>query len=106
MLTRQPISAVPVPQVHIGPRGADGSILVDDRASVRRFLVYTPRLDSQFRAGYRAGLWYVRTSGDVEPLPRSRGFPTAVAAIATLRFPQSLPPQAVSPRPLRRVIWS
>jgi hypothetical protein len=86
MLTRQPVFATPVPQVHIGPRGTDGSFLVDDRASDRRFLVYTPRLDSQFRAGYRAGLWYLRAPGDVEPSPRSPGFPTAVAAIDNLRL--------------------
>jgi hypothetical protein len=106
MLTRLPIFAAHVPEVHIGPRGTDGSILVVDRASDRRFLVYTPRLDSQFRAGYRAGLWYLRTSGDVEPSPRSPGFPTAAAAIDTLRLSRSLPPRGVSPRPLCRVIWS
>jgi hypothetical protein len=106
MLTRQPVFATPVPQIHVGPRRTDGSILVDDRASDRRFLVYTPRLDSQFRAGYRAGLWYLRASGDVEPSPRSPGFPTAVAAIDTLRSSQSLPSRGASPHFLRRVIWS
>lgn len=106
MLTRQPIFATPVPQVHIGPRGTDGSILVDDRASDRRFVVYSPRLDSQFRAGYRAGSWYVRDTGDVEPSPRSPAFPTAVAAIDTLRIPRNLPPRDASPRTLCRVIWS
>jgi hypothetical protein len=106
LLTRQPIFAAPVPQIHVGPRGADGSILVDDRASDRRFLVYTPRLDSQFRAGYRAGLWYVRTPGDIESSPRSPGFPTPVAAIDTLRSPRRLPAPAPGPRPRCRVIWS
>ena len=106
MLTQQPIFAAPVPQIHVGPRGADGSILVDDRASNRRFLVYTPRRDSQFRSGYRAGLWYVRTPGDIQPSPRSQAFPTAAAAIDTLRLPSGLPPQAERTRPLCRVLWS
>jgi hypothetical protein len=106
MLTRQPIFAAPVLQVHVSPRGADGSIQVDDRASDRRFVVYTPRLESQFRAGYRAGQWYVRTPGDVEPSPRSPGFPTPVAAIDMLRSPRSLTPRAASPGPRSRVFWS
>ena len=106
MLTRQPIFADPVPQVHIGPRGADGSILVDDRASDRRFLVYTPRLDSQFRAGHRAGLWYVRTPGDVEPSPRSPGFSHCRRGHRYTSAPPEPPPRAASPRTLCRVIWS
>ena len=107
MLTLRPVFATALPQLHIGPRRADGSMLVDDRASDRRFWVYTPRLNSQFRAGYRAGLWYLRTAGDVEPSPRSSGFPTASAAVATLRSDsQSLPLPAVSPRPDCRIVWS
>jgi hypothetical protein len=90
MLTRQPVFATSVPRLHVGRTGADGSILVDDRASDQRFLIYTPRLNSQFRAGYRAGLWYVRIPGDPEPSPRSPGFPTAVAAVETLGSPQGL----------------
>jgi hypothetical protein len=106
MLTRQPISAAPVPRVHVGSRAADGSILVDDRISDRRFLVYTPRLESQFRAGYHAGLWYVRTPGDAEPSPRSPGFADAGAAIDTLRSPRNPSTAAVSASPLCRVLWS
>jgi hypothetical protein len=107
MLTLHPVFSTAVPRLHVGPRGTEGSMLVDDRASGRRFRVYTPRFDSQFRAGYRAGLWYVRTPGDVEPSPRSPGFPTAAAAIDTLRSsPRTGSPQAASPRPRCRVIWS
>ena len=107
MLTRQPVFAVPVPQIHVGPRAADGSILVDDRASNRRFRVYTPRLNSQFRAGYRAGLWYLRTAGDAEPSPRSPGFPTPDAAVETLRAAsRDISPQAPRLAPHCRVIWS
>jgi hypothetical protein len=105
MLTLHPVFSTPVPRLHVGPRGTDGSMLVDDRASGRRFRVYTPRLDSQFRAGYRAGLWYVRTSGDAEPSPRSPGFPTAGAAIDTLRSsPRTGSPQGSSHRPRYRII--
>ncbi len=103
MLTRQPIFAAPVPRIHVGPRAADGSILVDDRASNRRFRVYTPRHNSQFREGYRAGLWYLRPAGDADPSPRSPGFPTPDAAVDALRDSSR---QAPSHRPLCRVIWS
>jgi hypothetical protein len=106
MLTRLPIFAAPIPRVHAGPRGADGSILVDDRVSDRRFLVYTPRRDSQFRAGYRAGMWYVRTPGDADPSPRSPGFPTGAAAIDNLRSSRGPTPQPPSQLPAHRVIWS
>ncbi len=101
MLTLRPIFSASVPRLHVGPRGSDGSMLVDDRASGRRFWVYTPRHNDQFRAGYRAGLWYVRTSGDVEPSPRSPGFPTAAAALDTLRSPS----RGAGHRPRCRVIW-
>jgi hypothetical protein len=106
MLTRLPIFATPIPRVHAGPKGADGSILVDDRVSDRKFLVYTPRRDSQFRAGYRAGLWYVRTPGDADPSPRSPGFPSADAAIDDLRCSRRPAARPASHRPAPRVIWS
>ncbi len=107
MLTRQPIFAVSLPQIHIGPRAADGSRLVDDRATNRRFRVYTPRLDAQFRAGYRAGLWYLRDAGDDEHTPRSPGFPTPSAAVDMLRVaPSNLPLRAASRSPRCRVTWS
>jgi hypothetical protein len=107
MLTRQPIFAASVPRLHVGPKGADGSMLVDDRASDRRFRIYTPRRNSEFRAGYRAGLWYVRNLGDVEAAPRSPGFPTPGAAVDTLRSsPRSLPPRSAYRGPRCRVIWS
>jgi hypothetical protein len=107
MLTRQSIFAAPVPRLHVGPRGADGSMLVDDRASDWRFRVYTPRLDSQFRAGYRAGLWYVRTLGDVETTPRSPGFSTPAVAVDMLcSASRRLPVQTSRQGPRCRVIWS
>lgn len=107
MLTQHPIFAAAVPRFHIGPRTADGSRLVDDRASARRFRVYTPRLDVQFRAGYRAGLWYLRAVDDLEPSPRSPGYATAGEAVATLRDASHR--TAASPKschPHCRVVWS
>jgi hypothetical protein len=107
MLMQRPIFAASLPQLHIGPRRTDGSMLVDDRATGRRVLVYTPRLNSQFRAGYRAGLWYLRAEGDAEPSPRSSGFPTAGAAVDTLRPASGGPRLPTAPSlPRCRVIWS
>jgi hypothetical protein len=106
MLTRMPIFATPVSRVHVGPREADGSVLVDDRVSDRRFRVYTPRRESEFRAGHRAGLWYVRTAGDAESSPRSPGFLTAAAAIDDLRSPRRQAPRPANHPPVCRVYWS
>ncbi|MHB1556516.1 MAG: hypothetical protein ACYC61_03430, partial [Isosphaeraceae bacterium] len=107
MLTRRPVFAAAVPQLHVGGRAVDGSILVDDRADERRVRVYTPRLNSQFRAGYRAGLWYVRTPGDVEPSPRSPGYPTRAAALDSLRaVPRGRTSPSVRGGVPCRVIWS
>ncbi len=112
MLTRRPVFEAALPQLHVGGRVTDGSVLVDDRAAERRLRVYTPTLNSQFRAGYRAGLWYVRTPGDAEPSPRSAGYPTRAAALDSLR---AVPRDRTSPRertspsargPHCRVIWS
>ncbi len=85
MLTRQPVYSAPVPRFHIESRVVDASLLVADRASGERFQVYTPRFVSQFRAGHRAGLWYVRRTTDVEITPRSPGFATARDAVEALR---------------------
>jgi hypothetical protein len=107
MLTRQPVFAASVPRIHVGPKAVDGSILVDDRASNRRFRVYTPMHNSQFRAGYRNGLWYLRSAGDTEPSPRSPGFPTPDAAVDTLRTAsRELSCRTPSHGPHCRVIWS
>lgn len=106
MLTRQPVFTAQVPRLHVGQRGADGSMLVDDRASDRRYRVYTPRLDSEFRAGHRAGLWYMRTLGDIEPAPRSPGFATPGAAVETLGSSPRSPHQSVNRGSHCRVIWS
>jgi hypothetical protein len=85
MLTRQPVYSAPVPQFHIEARVVDATLFVGDRASGDRFQVYTPRFVSQFRAGHRAGLWYVRRTTDVEITPRGPGFATASDAVESLR---------------------
>lgn len=107
MLTRRPVFAAALPQLHLGGRAADGSIVVDDRAAERRVRVYTPRLNLQFRAGYRAGLWYVRTLGDVESSPRSPGYPTRTAALDSLRSaPRGRTIPSTRGGSPCRVIWS
>jgi hypothetical protein len=84
MLTRQPVNAAPVPRFHIAPRVVDASLLVADRASGEQFQVYTPRFIAQFRAGHRAGLWYVRHTRDLGVAPRSPGYATTRDAVEAL----------------------
>ncbi len=85
MLTLRPVFATPVPRHHVAPRAPDGSRLVHDRATSERFVVYSPRFVYQFKAGHRAGLWYLRSSTDVAATPRSVGFSTASAAVEAVR---------------------
>jgi hypothetical protein len=85
MLTLHPVFATPVPRHHVEPRCADGSRLVLDRATRERFIVYSPRYVAQFRAGHRAGRWYLRATSDSSNAPRSLGFATAGAAVEALR---------------------
>jgi len=103
LLTRQPVTATPVPRFHVGSRRADGSIAVKDRATDRAFLVYTPRRDSEFRAGHRAGSWYIRGAGDAGTSPAGPAFSTAIAAIEAIRSPRVPAPEAVG---RFRVLWS
>ena len=108
MLSRQPVYSVPVPRFHIESRIVDASLLVGDRASGEQFRVYTPRFVSQFRAGHRAGFWYVRRTTDVEITPRSPGFVTARDAVEALRSGSwSLSAPALDRRQgTYRVYWS
>jgi hypothetical protein len=108
MLTRQPVNAAPVPRFHISPRVVDASLLLTDRASGEQFLVYTPRFISQFRAGHRTGLWYVRRRTDLGVAPRSSGFETTRDAVEALRTESwNLSILAVdSHRGCRRIYWS
>jgi hypothetical protein len=85
MLTLRPVFATPVPRHHVEPRGPDGSRLVHDRATNERFVVYSPRLVHEFRAGHRAGLWYLRPIAELDTTPRSAGYPSAHAAVEALR---------------------
>lgn len=107
-LTRQPVFASSLPRFHVKPRWVDGTLLVHDRASDEQFQVYTPRFVSQFRAGHRAGVWYLRPAGDLESAPRSPGFPTAGDAIGAIRSGSWRPSKAPIRRAYARcrVIWS
>ena len=81
MLTLLPIQAAPVQRVHVEGRQPDGTLRVHDRPTGQQLLVYTPRFNEQFRAGHRAGRWYVRPLLHVGVQPQSCGFATARAAI-------------------------
>ena len=110
MLTLRPVFTTPVPRHHVESRAPDGSRLVHDRATSERFVVYSPRFVDQFKAGHRAGLWYLRPSTDVEATPRSVGFPTALAAVEAVRagewrLSRSHPDRDRPGKPCR-VIWS
>ena len=85
MLTLRPVLATPLPRHHVEPRAVDGSRLVHDRATSERFVVYSPRFVEEFRAGHRAGLWYLRTTNDLGTIPQSMGFTTAGGTVNALR---------------------
>ncbi len=84
MLMLRPVFATPVPRHHVEPRGPDGSRLVHDRATNERFVVYSPRLVHEFRAGHHAGLWYLRPIAQRGATPTSAGFPSVRAAVEAL----------------------
>ena len=108
MLTRQPVFMASLPRFHVKPREVDGTLVVVDRASNEQFKVYTPRFMSQFRAGHRSGLWYLRPVGDIGLAPRSSGFRAASDAVEAIRSrhwnPSSSPTNRRRTR--CRVIWS
>jgi hypothetical protein len=108
MLTRWPVHVTPVPRFRVEARAPGGAVLVYDRAASEWFVVYVPRLVTQFRAGHGAGLWYLRPATDVGTAPRSRGYSTACAAVEAIRAGRwSLSiPSGAQPRAPFRVIWS
>jgi hypothetical protein len=110
MLTLLPVFTTPVPRHHIEPRAVDGSLMIHDRATSDQFVVYSPRFVSQFRAGHRAGLWYLRPATDVGVAPQSAGFRSAEAAVEALRGgawrPQSAKTRVHDRATVCRVRWS
>jgi hypothetical protein len=109
MLSLQPVHALPLAKVHVRKRQTDGAVRVFDRPTGQELVVYTPRFTSQFRAGHRAGRWYVRPLIYVGVKPQSASFATAKTAIEAVSAgawsltssPASQPPR----RPALRVIW-
>ena len=85
MLTSCPVRSPALPRLHVAPRTPDGTLAVYDRVSGEEIQVYAPRFKNQFRAGHRAGLWYLRPAKLVESGPHSQGFATARAAVEAIR---------------------
>ncbi|WP_165253089.1 hypothetical protein [Paludisphaera soli] len=113
MLRVAPIDAASLPRVHVGLGQAAGALRVLDRSSGEEVLVYTPTFNAQFKAGHRAGRWYVRPALGVGGAPRSIAFATAreaVEAVAVdawrLRVVSPDAPSHAGARPRLRVIWS
>jgi hypothetical protein len=85
MLTMHPIQTTALLRFHVALKKPGGGSTVYDRALGEHFEVFTPRFGCEFRAGYHAGLWYVRRALEINSRPRSPGFATARAAIEALR---------------------
>jgi hypothetical protein len=102
------VHAIPLAKVHVGRRQTDGALRVFDRPTGQELVVYTPRFTAQFRAGHRAGRWYVRPLIYVGVKPQSASFTTAKSAIEAVSAGawNLTTPAATQPRrrPLR-VIW-
>jgi hypothetical protein len=109
MLTLRPVLATPVPRFHIEPKLPTGTLTVIDRSSNEPVRVYSPRFTYEFRAGYQAGRWYLRSMTDVGTTPRSPGFRTAreaIAALATGRWRLTArDPRPNGSRALLRALW-
>jgi len=109
-----PLVGSPLPRLHVSPRRADGRLYVHDRLTGAELVVYTPRFNSQFRSGHRAGRWYVRPVDEVGVALRSVDFGTAREAVEAVargawRFrvifpnPAEPAPRVSKPSPFRVV---
>ena len=105
MLTRQPIFAASVPQIHVGPRAADGSILVDDRASnkdsasIRRGSTPSSAPDTAPACGTRGprGMPIPRRGARASPRPTRPLIPSAPPpGSSPARAPRHAAPAAAS----------
>jgi hypothetical protein len=109
MLRLAPLGGFALPRLHVEPRQAAGGLRVFDRPSGSHVLVYTPSYSSQFRAGHRAGRWYVRSTTHVGGRPQSHAFDTAREAVEAVgRGDWALTaerPAATPPPPRLRVVW-
>jgi hypothetical protein len=108
MLIQNPITHAPIPRMHLAPVKSVGTLIVHDRASGERFRIYTPKFESQFRAGHRYGFWYARPVNTTGAQPASRGFATARDAVDALRqgrWSLADPVDKTAPKSLVRIIW-
>ncbi len=78
------LRATRVPRFHIEPRAPNGTLVVYDRGTNERLIVYSPRFNDQFDAGHHSGRWYVRSSGDGTARAPKPDFPCAEAALAAV----------------------
>lgn len=103
----------PLPRLHVSPKRADGRLYVHDRLTGAELMIYTPRFNSQFQTGHRAGRWYVKPVDEVGSTPRSIGFTTAREAVEAVArgawrlrviFPDPIEPAPRAPkRPRLRI---
>jgi hypothetical protein len=107
MLTQMPVSAAPVPRVHIGHRQPGGTLRVFDRPTGRHLMIYSPMHANQFASGHKAGLWYVRPANQSAAEPQGPGFASAQAAIEAVNSGRWSHQAQRSPQTFRalRVIW-
>ncbi|MFO0892135.1 MAG: hypothetical protein U0790_23730 [Isosphaeraceae bacterium] len=84
MLDRFPVAAAPLPRLHVERPGTAEGLRILDRPTGQRLTVYTPRFDSQFKAGHRSGRWYVRPVDDGGVEPRGPSFASAKAAVEAI----------------------
>ena len=107
MLTLLPVHSPIVPRVHVEPCHPNGTLRVLDRFTGEQLLVYTPRFTEQFRAGHRAGNWYVRLVNQVGIDLKSHGFATARMAVEAVTAGHWSKGAAAAHRDDRvpRIIW-
>ena len=81
MLKLFPVAAATVPRIHIEKPASVEGLRIFDRPTGQRLVVYTPRFNSQFKAGHHSGRWYVRPVDDAGLEPLGPSFATAKAAV-------------------------
>jgi len=103
MMTLCPVHTTALPRLHIALRAPNGTLMVYDRAWGEQFLVYSPKFIHQFKAGHRAGFWYLRPATEVRSGPQSLGYATRHTAVEALRAGHWGPLTAIKDQSRKRV---